>query len=280
MAKSIDTLTEDIYGLFKQEETFDVRLFEQFGGNLRDLMDYRFHSRRGSPTLRMSNIGKPDRQLWYDMNWKGPIEEIQPHTFVKFSYGDIIEQMLILYAKMAGHDVQFEQGEIEVDGIKGHLDCIIDGVVTDVKSTSAFAFKKFESGSLLEPGNDPFGYVGQLAGYVHAKTPGQDGCFLAANKELGKLALLRVPASVLQQYQVEERITHVKQMVTSDQPPPRCYPDKPDGKSGNRVLSTGCSYCQHRFHCWDNLKTYIYSSGPKYFTHVEKTPRVSEFDAM
>jgi len=275
---NINTLVEDIYGLFGTDKKFDLALFEQFGGNLKDLMDFRFHQKRdGDPYLRMSNIGKPDRQLWYDMNWKGEVEELTPDTLIKFAYGDVIEQMILLFAKMAGHDVQSEQETIDVNGIEGHMDAVIDGVVVDVKSASTFAFQKFATGSLLLPGNDPFGYVGQLAGYVEAKTPNKGGAFLAVDKQFGKLALLQIPAEELQKYVVRDRIEYVKEMVRQPDPPPRCHPDKLDGKSGNRVLGTNCSYCSHKHHCWDNLRTFYYSSGPKYFTSVVREPRVNEF---
>lgn len=278
MDKKLEDLVPDIYGLFHGDEKFDLSLFEKFGINLSELMDKRFHQKYdGDPYLRMSNIGKPDRQLWYDINYKGDKEPLQPPTLIKFSYGDVIEQMMLLYAKMAGHDVTHEQAEVEVDGIKGHLDAVIDGVVVDVKSASTYSFQKFESGALLEPGNDPFGYVAQLAGYVEAVTPGADGAFLAVDKTLGKITLLRVPAAVLARYRVRQRIEHIKAVVASEDVPGRCYEDVAEGKSGNRKLATGCSYCSHKFHCWPNLKTYYYSTGPKYLTRVVKEPRVNEF---
>ncbi len=277
MAKSIDTLVQDIYNLFGTDEKFDPNLFLKFGGNLTEIMDGRFHEKRDKTFLRLSNIGKPDRQLWFDINKPELAEPLPPQALIKFMYGDMQEQLVVLLAKLAGHDVQFEQENVEINGIKGHLDCTIDGHVVDVKSASRFAFSKFEKGTLLEPGNDAFGYIGQLAGYVHAKTPGKDGYFLAINKDLGHLALLKVPAEILQQYDVESRIEYDKQMIASPKIPPRCYEDKPDGKAGNRVLDIGCSYCAHRFHCWDGLRTFYYSSGPKYFTKVVKEPRVDEF---
>jgi hypothetical protein len=278
MMKTIDTLVDDIYGLFGGDVKFDPELFEKFGGNVRDLMDARFHTKRdGDPYLRMSNIGRPDRQLWYDMHPDGNKEEFIPSTLIKFAYGDLIEQMVILYAKMAGHTVEYEQGEVEVDGVKGHIDCKIDGVVVDVKSASSYSWQKFDSGALLEPGNDPFGYVAQLAGYVEALTPGAEGAFLAVDKTLGKLTLLRVPARTLADFYVRNRIEHIKEVVASDEVPDRCYEDVPDGKSGNRKLSTGCSYCAHKFRCWPDLKTYFYSNGPRYLTKVVKEPRVAEF---
>ena len=44
----------------------------------------------------------------------------------------------------------------------------------------------------------------------------------------------------------------------------------------------GCSYCQFKHSCWKEanegrgLRTFLYSTGPKHFTHVEKEPRVAE----
>jgi hypothetical protein len=277
LGKTIDTLVQDIYALFGTDEKFDPNLFLKFGGNLTEIMDSRFHEKRDKTFLRLSNIGKPDRQLWYELIKPQLAEPLPPQALIKFMYGDMQEQLVVLLAKLAGHDVQYEQETVEVNGIKGHLDCLIDGYVVDVKSASRFAFSKFEKGTLLEPGNDAFGYVGQLAGYVHAKTPGKDGYFLAINKDLGHLALLKVDADRLKEYDVPARIDHVKEVVLQTTPPTRCYSDKLDGKSGNTVLDVGCSYCAYKFSCWPNLKTYYYSTGPKYFTHVAKEPRVNDF---
>src|SRR5690606_4702329 len=148
---------EDIYEVFnnKEEGKFSPDLFKEFGENINGVMGDRFLKPRNddNPYLRMSNIGRPDRQLWYDMHPDGSKEEFLPSTLIKFSYGDMIEQMILLYAKMAGHIVELEQAEVSVNGIKGHIDVMIDGVVVDVKSASTFSFKKFETGQLLEPGN-------------------------------------------------------------------------------------------------------------------------------
>jgi hypothetical protein len=277
MAK-IETLVEDIYALFNKGDKFDPALFHKFGGNLTDIMAIRFNEERIGGRLRLSNIGKPDRQLWYEINDPDGGEKFPAEAHIKFMYGDMQEQLCILLAKLAGHDVQFEQGTVVVNGIEGHLDCTIDGHVVDVKSASRFAFPKFSKGTLLEEGNDAFGYVGQLAAYVHAKTPGKDGYFLAVNKDLGHLALLKVPAEILAAYNVEDRIDYNKEMVKGPIPP-RCYVDVPDGKSGNMKLDTGCSYCSRKFTCWDNIKTYYYSGGPRYLTKVVKEPKVSSEEA-
>lgn len=282
--KTIDTLVDDIYSLFGTE-TIEVNneLISQFSDDLSKLISERFNrDSNDGKYLRFSNIGRPDRQLWYDMNWTGEVEGFTPQTLIKFTYGDILEHMMLLFARMAGHKVEFEQEEVELEGIKGHPDAVIDGVVVDVKSASSYSFEKFRTGALLEEGNDAFGYLGQLAGYVEAINPDADGAFLAVDKTLGKICLLRVPNEVLKQYEVRDRIKHIKEVVAHDEPPPRCYEPKPEGKSGNFALSIGCSYCNHKFHCWSDanggqgLRTFLYSNGPKYLTHVEKEPRVVE----
>lgn len=281
--RSVDTLVDDIYGLFGGDK-FEItpEYLAQFSTELSRLVAERFGAERREPTLRLSNIGKPDRQLWYDINYKGEVEELSPEILIKFMYGDVLEHLMLLFAREAGHTVEMEQVEVEVDGIKGHPDAVIDGVVVDVKSASTYSFHKFATGSLLQDGNDPFGYVHQLAGYVEAIDPTADGAFLAVDKTLGKLTLLRIPNDVLQQYKVRDRIEHIKEVVAQPEPPLRCYEPKAEGKSGNFVLDTSCSYCKHKHHCWsdanegEGLRTFLYSSGPKFFTHVEREPRVME----
>ena len=69
----------------------------------------------------------------------------------------------------------------------------------------------------------------------------------------------------------------MKELADPDTPiPERCYPDIPDGKSGNMKLSVPCSYCSFKEHCWPELRTFIYSNGPRYLTKVVRTPDVYE----
>ena len=100
------------------------------------------------------------------------------------------------------------------------------------------------------------------------------GAFLAVDKTLGKICLCEIPAEVVAKYKVRDRIAHIKDVIDSPDLPPRCYSDVPDGKSGNMKLDTGCSYCPHKFNCWDDLKTYYYSTGPRYLTRVVREPKV------
>lgn len=237
--------------------------------------------RLGEPrafTLRMSNLGKGARQLWYDKRY-GRDENLPPHTVFKFIYGDLIESLLLFLARMSGHNVTARQAEVVLDGVKGHIDADIDGVTVDPKSASTYAFQKFANATLVE--DDPFGYIEQLAGYCEAR--GTDGAFLAADKTTGHIAYLPFTQEELRAIvNVKERIAFQKESLESETEPERCYPDKEEGKSGNRILGVNCSYCDHKFRCWRDsnhglgLRTFLYSGGPKFLTQVAREPNVRE----
>lgn len=234
---------------------------------------------RGESYLRMSNLGKGDRQLYYEMKTSEPKEVLTASTLIKFMFGDILELMLLYLAEEAGHVVTHKQEKVEVDGVVGSCDAVIDGVLVDCKSASSFAYLKFKNGTLAE--NDSFGYMEQLAGYS-AGLGGLDGAFLAIDKTLGHICLDYHPIEELETYRITDRIQHLKGVLASDVLPDRCYPDKPDGESGNRALGVNCSYCPFKFKCWSDanggigLRTFLYSSGPKHLTQVVKEPRVQE----
>jgi hypothetical protein len=261
------------------------QVINDFGENVKQILrnnitESTFDRRK----LRMSNIGKKDRQLWYSYNgYKG--EELMPHTRIKFLYGHLIEEMVLALTKLAGHDVTDEQKQAEVDGIKGSMDCKIDGVLTDVKSASPYGFKKFKDGSLIN--DDPFGYVDQIKGYAHSEGVTDVG-WLVMDKTNGHLTYLKYDMadesqwywSKLNFFSIEERIKNIKRVVKSETPPERCYKPIADGKSGNMKLAVGCSYCAYKHECWGkDLRTFIYSTGPRYLTEVKFVPSVLEVDA-
>lgn len=278
--KTIDHLVEDIYGLFKGHTCSEENV-QAFGHSLARIINDRMAERRDEhvPTLRMSNLGKPDRQLWYDINGSGTVEDFPPNVRIKFLYGDILEALLLFLAAEAGHKVQQTQVEVVVDGIVGHNDAVIDGVVVDVKSASTYAFKKFKDGTLRE--DDPFGYMEQLAGYSTG-LGGLDGAFLAIDKTLGHLTLLKVDKDELAALDTRGRISHIQDVLSSDVPPDRCYSPVDMGTSGNQKLDIGCSYCSHKFNCWADanegigLRSFLYSTGPVHLTTVINEPKVME----
>ena len=291
--KTIDTLVEDIYDVLeKGVEEIPPELVKKFAVRMGTMMKQKLEVKKGteknktkgSGYLRMSSIGKPDRQVYYDVK-QAPKEKLNPNTFMKFLYGDIIEEVLLFLSEVAGHKVEGEQDTIMIDGISGHRDAVIDGVTVDVKSASKFGFRKFKYATLHK--DDPFGYIAQISGYTSAhgkdeKVKSNVGAFLAADKSQGHLALLNVPKE--QQIDPEERIKHLKKIIQQDEPPEKCYEPKTKGKSGNKVLAVGCQYCAFKEHCWSDandgqgLRTFLYSNRPEHFVHVEKEPRVPELE--
>ena len=281
--KTLDTLVEDIYnkiGVLADGEHIDLdpETIDQFGESMKEILYKWSHPEpRGDTTLRMSNIGKKPRQLWFDMKTEGTPERMPPSLFIKFLYGHLLEEIVIFLIKLSGHTVTDEQKEIKVSGIKGHMDCVIDGEVVDVKTASSYAFKKFKDGTLAE--DDPFGYMAQLAGYESAEGTTHGG-FLALNKESGELAMFK--PDNFDKPNIKKKITDIKKAVKLATPPDKCYDDVPDGKSGNMKLAKGCTWCRFKHDCHKDandgqgLRVFKYSTGYRYLTQVPKVPNVIE----
>lgn len=275
--KQLDTLVADIYALFDPEvmhEPSEENL-EEVAHNIKEILRVRLAQREDvrSP-LRFSALGRKDRQIWFDAHPDGQEEELSAKTYFKFLYGDVIEALLLFLAKEAGHSVEQQQAEVEVDGVLGHIDAIVDGVVIDVKSASPFGYKKFEKGDVV--GDDPFGYVAQLSGYANVLTPGKEAAWIAMDKVSGDICVSRLSSSIIKDHDPGERIAELKEIIDAPEPPPLCHLPVPDGKSGNLKLVTQCSYCKHKFRCHPNLRTFLYSTGPRFLTTVAKTPEVPE----
>ncbi len=284
--KTIHTLVDDIYKLVKTkrpEKEVDAEAeIENFGEAVKDLMRKEFTQRGNfdARKLRMSNIGRDDRYLWNHYNNVGPKEPMQPNNLVKFLYGHLIEEMLLLLVRLSGHTVSHEQAQAEVEGIVGSMDCKIDGVLTDVKSTSSFGFKKFKDATLAF--DDPFGYIDQIKGYAKSEGDTEVG-WLAMDKQNGHLAFLKydledtqAPVYEVLKKDIVERIKHVKAVVQQPEPPEFCNDPVPDGKSGNMKLPIGCSYCHFKRSCYPDLRTFLYSTGPRFLTEVANEPKVQE----
>jgi hypothetical protein len=283
-AKRLDTLVEDVYQVLDPDNHHvpDEENVQRAGELFKDMLRSSFEAREeklGEGVLRFSSIGKKDRQLWYASRGTAK-EKLPPKTYLKFMYGHMIETLLLFLAKEAGHEVTHEQHEVDVDGVKGHMDCIIDGVVVDVKSASSFSFQKFKNGDFIF--DDPFGYVSQLSGYAHAEGKTDEAAFFVNDKVHGDLTLAYLDDLTIKGNPPGPRIERLRDVIRSDEPPPRCYPDVPEGKSGNRKLGVGCSYCDFKDACWSDandgtgLRKFAYARGPVWLTQVVKEPKVDE----
>ena len=279
--KNLSTLVEDIYQTVTDitggnKEVPDELLNELGQKIARTIKTWSTPQHHNKFKLRMSNIGRPARQLYYSQK---DTQEIKHHasTQIKFLYGHIMEDLLIFLTKLSGHAVTDEQKEVLVDGVLGHMDCKIDGEVIDIKTASGFGFKKFKNKTLAE--DDPFGYVSQLAGYERAEGT-DNGGFLALNKESGELTLYQ--PEDLDKPNVNTLISNIESALKGEAPPDKCYKPIKSGSKGNMKLPMGCVYCSHKFVCnadtndGKGLRVFKYAKGLEYMTKVVSLPKVEE----
>jgi|TARA_R110000751_G_scaffold39314_3_gene93514 hypothetical protein len=281
MTKNIETLTEDIYSLFTSGDNVTLKQedIDKLGKDLATVIASVLSEKRSEDNkLRLSQIGKPNRRIWYDLNTKSDKkEQIDGATYIKFLYGHILEELLVFLCRAAGHEVTEQQKEVTVGGVLGHKDGRVDGTLVDFKSASSYSFKKFVSGEFTE--KDPFGYIPQLSAYA---TDGDDkgGAFVVIDKTTGEIAVC--PLHQMDMIDAEARVKEIKSTLTLEQPPEKCFDDRPEGQGGNRALDFGCVYCPHKFDCWADcnngagLRIFKYSNGIKYLTAVPKLPKVEE----
>ena len=209
--------------------------------------------------LRMSNIGRPTCQLWFEKN-KPESALPKPSTFVmNMMIGDIVEAIfkgLLKEAKVDFDDtdqVTLDVGDSNGTRVSGSYDLIMGGAVDDIKSASDWSYRnKFESYASLKK-SDPFGYVGQLAGYAKASDKRAGGWWVV-NKANGDFKY--VPAAI----DMRKELTKLKETVekVNENKFERCFEAVPEtyrGKpSGNMVLNDNCRFCDYRFECWPNMQ--------------------------
>ena len=218
----------------------------QFGGG----------NKRDKFSLRMSNVGRPTCQLWYDKN-KPEAAIPLPTTFVmNMMLGDIVEAVFKGILKEAG--VKYEDTDKVIlnlgdDTVSGSYDLIIDGAVDDIKSASDWSYRnKFDSYDTLSR-SDGFGYIAQLAGYAKASGKKAGGWWVV-NKANGQFKY--VPATDID---VDEEVSKIKDTVNKvkENKFERCFEPVPEtfrGKpTGNQVLNDGCKFCSYRLDCWDSI---------------------------
>jgi hypothetical protein len=241
--------------------TFSEETAKRIGAEVADAVIRQFGSgkSRDEFRLRMSNIGRPTCQLWFDKN-KPETALPKPSTFVmNMMIGDIVEAIFKGLLTESGVDyedtdkVSLPVGDSNDTRVSGSYDLIIDGAVDDVKSASDWSYRnKFESYDTLHKG-DSFGYVGQLAGYAKASGKRAGGWWVI-NKANGDFKY--VPAAL----EMDKELTKLKETVekVNENKFERCFEAVPEtyrGKpSGNMVLNDNCRFCDYRFECWPNLQ--------------------------
>jgi hypothetical protein len=230
---------------------------EQVATDIKDALNRQFNTKRDEKfRFRMSNIGRPSCQLWFEKN-KPETALPKPTTFVmNMMIGDIVEA--VFKAVLREANVKFEDTDnvkLELDEnhtISGSYDLAINDAVDDIKSASDWSYKyKFDSFESLASG-DSFGYVGQLAGYAKASNKKAGGWWVL-NKANGHFKYVR--ANIDMNYELDKIKDNIKkaegeELVRCFEPEPETFRGK---ETGNIVLNKNCTFCSYRTTCWENL---------------------------
>jgi len=281
---TIATLEKDINSLLEEQKaTLSPGLLSELGTNVamsfnRQLTRNSSPKERPDKVLYASEVGVAatcQRKLWYKYNYPLVAATLPAHTVMKFTYGDVVESVVLTLAKAAGHEVTHEQAPVLYEpgngwSVRGKLDAIIDGTLVDVKSTTQWGMKDFQAGK----GGAKFGYLAQLSFY-HKYGPDADGKgWLVADKTLGHIAYVPERNTADVSALVETAI----EVVTADHVDGMHRLDTvPEGTAGNLALCTECSYCDYKKECWGpELRAFNYSTGVKWLAHVVKEPKVPE----
>ena len=240
------------------KSSMSVKTIKQIGLDVMAAASRQFGgcNKRDKFSLRMSNVGRPTCQLWYDKN-KPEVAVPLPTTFVmNMMIGDIVEAVfkgILTEAGVKYEDTDKVTLDLGDDSVSGSYDLIVDGAVDDIKSASDWSYRnKFDTFSSLASG-DGFGYVAQLAGYAKASGKKAGGWWVV-NKANGKFKY--VPAKDID---IEAEVAKIKSTVdkVKENKFERCFEPVPEtfrGKpTGNKVLNNGCKFCSYRYDCWTNL---------------------------
>jgi hypothetical protein len=239
------TMSEEVIGQVGNDVMEALR--KQFGGGVK----------RGEFRLRMSNLGRPTCQLWFEKN-KPELASSKPNNFMmNMMLGDIVEA--VFKGLLRGAGVKYEEPEhvtLEVGDTKiaGTYDLVIDGAVDDVKSASGWSYdNKFINFETLQ-NSDPFGYVAQLIGYAKAAKKKVGGWWVI-NKANGKFKYVSASEARVEDTMITIQKTINKVKTNKFE---RCYEDSAETwrskPTGNRRLGITCGFCDYKHACWENLK--------------------------
>ena len=273
---SINTLIKDVENVVTKDNWFHHDDASRYSSEMAHRVMERLVGEERTPSLRLSSMGERcPRSLWASVHSPSVQEKFPAHVRIKFHFGDVIEAMAIALAKAAGHSVVGEQDEVIVDGVKGHLDCILDGCIVDVKSINSLGFQKIKAGQVAE---DIFlrSYLDQLDGYLVGSLDDdrvtiKDRAYLwAIDKQMGHMCLYE---HRIRENQIRDRIKSYKAIVALGNPPACTCGTIAEGISGNIKLDLKASYNPYKYFCFPGCRTFIYAGGkPQHLVKVVKTP--------
>lgn len=224
-------------------------------------------------SLRMSNVGRPYCQLWFEKNKPEEATTTSSNFLMNMMIGDIVEAVFkgllteagVIYSN--GEKVTLKAGKHDIQGTP---DLTIDGAVDDVKSASDWSYRnKFVDFNTLAS-SDSFGYVAQLAGYARAMRV-KPGGWWVINKAKGEFKY--VPATGIDTDSEIQKISEKADELQANEfrrcfpPVEETYRNKP---TGNLVLGQECQWCSFRYPCWGTLE-----ERPSLVSRAENPPMVA-----
>ena len=288
--KSIELVPSDILGVLNGDAG-EVRI------PINDIKVRAERKPREFGKMWASDIGeKCLRKLWYKFNevddpsFIAPLDTQPPELALKFTYGHLLEDLVLNATRLAGHSVEYEQLRVESEApggwmVSGRVDAVIDNCMVDVKSVSSYGYKKYTQEGLTVD-NDSFGYRFQLGYYFHNADTGkvldETTGLLCVDKQHGHVAFIPVdiPTKEELDHKIEDNIHAIE--AEHEEDVERGWDPEVFGKTGNLKLPIACSFCDFKHTCYRDsnggvgLRTFNYKFGPVDMVHVENEPRVEE----
>jgi len=236
-------------------------IIDKVASDVKEGLDKQFNGGpRDKFKLRMSNIGRPKCQLWFEKNRPEEKAPLPEQFMMNMMLGDIVEAVFKGILRTAG--VKFKDNDVvnlDLGGgrrpIRGEYDLVMEGRVDDIKSASDHSYtKKFVDLETLQA-SDPFGYVAQLVGYATAAGKKVGGWWVV-NKAKGHHKY--VSAKHVDVDEVLDKMRDTYDYLENDEPLERQYTDVAETyrkkESGNRILCRECSFCSFKKACWPDYQ--------------------------
>ena len=227
--------------------------------DVQEAVEKQFNQSERKFTLRMSNIGRPYCQLWFDKNKPEEGIDMPANFLMNMMIGDIVEAVFKGVLTEAGVDFSdgfkstLTAGKHKIDGTH---DLIMDKRVDDIKSASPWSYNnKFKDYATLKA-HDSFGYIGQLAGYSKALGV-EPGGWWVVNKGTGEFKYVSAWDMAVDRQDILDEVEDKANKLVQNkfercfEPAEETFRKKP---TGNKVLSEECGWCKYRFKCWPSLQ--------------------------
>lgn len=220
-----------------------------------------FLEEKQTKTYRLSSIGHCLRQQAYKaLGFEEAGKEIDARSRMVFLMGDLTEVAVVGLAKAAGCQIAGTgdaQLEVDIDGVVGHPDGVINGsVLLEVKSMSSYSFDEFERGKIQD------GYRYQCNAYMSA-LGFEQCCIVALNKDAGVLSEMVISKDLAIVAKIKQRITALKKATKEDLPAREYQPDE------KGFLPWPCAYCAFHRTCWPTINRVLKGKSYRYYVPSE-----------